>query len=127
MTSYLVLKHIHMTAAYLTIGLFCLRLLLDCAKRPGWRNGPLRWLPHLNDTVLLAAAIALLVIGGWMPWVHYWLALKIVLLLGYIAAGMVALKPERQLPVRGVAAALALVQVGLIVFLAKTKPVLFGG
>ncbi|WP_375177474.1 SirB2 family protein [Marinobacter mobilis] len=126
MTSYLILKHIHMTAAYLTITLFALRLALDGCGRSGWRQGPLRWVPHVNDTVLLLAAVGLVVVSGWMPFVHHWLTLKIVLLLGYIAAGAVALNPQRTRPVRWLASLLALAQVGLIVVLAKTKPLLFG-
>ena len=39
MTSYIILKHLHMTTAYLTITLFALRLLLDAVGRPGWRAG----------------------------------------------------------------------------------------
>ncbi|SFM78949.1 SirB2 family protein [Marinobacter zhejiangensis] len=127
MTSYVLLKHIHMTAAYITIALFGLRLLLDSCGRPGWREGPLRWIPHANDTVLLLAAVGLVVVSGWMPLVHHWLTLKVVFLLGYIAAGVVALSPQRRTPVRVVAALAALAQVGLIVVLAKTKPVLFAG
>lgn len=126
MTSYLILKHIHMTAAYLTITLFALRLVLDGCGRPGWRQSALRWLPHVNDTVLLLAAVGLVIVSGWMPLVHHWLTLKIVLLLGYIATGAVALNPQRPRPVRWLAAVLALGQVGLIVVLAKTKPLLFG-
>ena len=59
MTSYIILKHLHMTTAYLTITLFALRLLLDAVGRPGWRQTPLRFIPHINDTILLVAAIAL--------------------------------------------------------------------
>lgn len=125
MSLYLGLKHLHMTAAYLTLTLFVLRLVLDAVGRPGWRNGPLRWIPHANDTVLLAAAIGLLFVTGWMPFVHHWLTAKVLLLLGYIVAGIFALKPRFSKPVRMVAALLALVQVSLIFHLAMTKPLLF--
>lgn len=125
MSLYVILKHTHMTAAYLTVTLFALRLLLEAVGRPGWRQTPLRWIPHANDTVLLVAAISLLFVGGWNPLAQGWLLAKILLLLGYIAAGLFALKVTVSRPVRVVAAVLALVQVSAIFHLAMTKPVLF--
>ncbi len=124
MTAYLMLKHLHMTAAYLTVTLFALRLLLDAVGRPGWRQTALRWIPHANDTVLLSAAIGLLLVTPWMPFVHGWLTAKVVLLLGYIAAGLVALRTTVRVPVRVAAAILALLQVATIFHLAMTKPAL---
>lgn len=126
MSAYQILKHLHMTAAYLTVMLFVLRLLLDAAGRPGWRQTPLRWIPHVNDTVLLSAALGLLFVTPWMPFVHGWLTAKVFLLVGYIVAGMFALNPARALPVRLVATALALAQVVAIFYMAINKPV-FGG
>lgn len=119
---YPVLKYLHVTTACLTAFLFTLRLTLDAAGRPGWRATPLKWLPHLNDTLLLAAAIGLLVVTGWMPFVHHWLTGKIILLIGYIVAGRYAIKPEYRRPTRIIAAALALIQLALIFWLALNKP-----
>lgn len=125
MSTYVILKHVHMTAAYLTVTLFALRLLLEAVGRPAWRQTPLRWIPHANDTVLLVAAISLLFVGGWNPLAQGWLLAKILLLLGYIAAGLFALKVTVSRSVRIVAAVLALVQVAAIFHLAMAKPVLF--
>ncbi|WP_339779425.1 SirB2 family protein [uncultured Marinobacter sp.] len=125
MSTYVILKTLHMSTAYLTVVLFTLRLLLDAVGRPGWRQTPLRWTPHANDTVLLVAAISLLFVGGWNPLEQGWILAKIVLLLGYIAAGLFALKVTVSRPVRVVAALLALLQVSFIFHLAMTKPVLF--
>ncbi len=125
MTAYPILKHIHMTAAFLTVTLFALRLLLDAVGRPGWRQTPLRWIPHANDTVLLVAAIGLVVVTPWMPFVHGWLTLKVFLLVGYVIAGVFAMKESVSKPVRVIAALLALVQVSAIFHLAMSKPVLF--
>ncbi|MBQ0815076.1 MAG: SirB2 family protein [Marinobacter sp.] len=125
MSTYVILKTLHMSTAYLTVVLFTLRLLLDAVGRPGWRQTPLRWIPHANDTVLLVAAISLLFVGGWNPLEQGWILAKIVLLLGYIAAGLFALKVTVSRPVRVVAALLALLQVSFIFHLAMTKPVLF--
>ncbi|WP_029652440.1 SirB2 family protein [Marinobacter daepoensis] len=122
MTSYMILKHLHMTTAYLTITLFALRLLLDAVGRPGWRQTPLRFIPHINDTVLLVAAIALVFVAGYASAMPGWLITKIVLLIGYILAGVFALKTTVSKPVRIVAAVLALVQVSAIFHLAMAKP-----
>ncbi|HEY9120383.1 MAG TPA: SirB2 family protein [Marinobacter sp.] len=122
MSGYLILKSIHMTAAYLTVVLFALRLLLDAVGKPNWRKTPLRWIPHANDTVLLVAAISLLFVTPWVPFVHGWLTAKIFLLVGYIIAGVFAMKETRSLQVRLIASVLALVQIMAIFHLALAKP-----
>ena len=125
MSAYVILKHLHMTTAFLTVILFTLRLLLDAVGRPGWRQTPLRWIPHANDTVLLISAISLVFVTPWMPLVHGWLTAKIILLVGYIVAGLFALKVSVDKRARIVAAVLALVQIAAIFHLATAKPVLF--
>jgi uncharacterized membrane protein SirB2 len=122
MSSYLILKSIHMIAAYLTVVLFSLRLLLDAVGRPNWRDTPLRWIPHANDTVLLVAAVSLLFVTPWMPFVNGWLTAKIFLLVGYIVAGVFAMKATLSLQVRVLASVLALVQITAIFHLAINKP-----
>jgi len=122
MSAYLILKHLHMTTAYLTITLFALRLLLDAVGRPGWRQTPLRFIPHINDTILLSAAIALVFVAGYAEAMPGWLMAKIALLFGYIFAGVFALKTNLSRPVRVTGAALALVQVAAIFHLAMAKP-----
>lgn len=123
--AYTILKHLHMTTAYLTVVLFSLRLLLDLVGKPGWRATPLRWIPHANDTVLLVAAISLLFVTPWMPFVNHWLTWKVFLLVGYIVAGVFAIKPKFSVPVRVVAAMVAYLQIGLIFHLAMSKAVPF--
>ena len=122
MEFYHIVKGVHMLAAYTTAILMLLRLGLDLTGRTGWRDTPLRWIPHVNDTVLLAAAIGLLFITGWMPFVHHWLTGKVILLVGYILAGKWALDQTRTPGVRGVAALTALVQLGAIFALAILRP-----
>ncbi|GAA3978002.1 SirB2 family protein [Allohahella marinimesophila] len=116
------LKMIHMLTAALTALLFVTRVGLDAAGKPGWRTTPLRFLPHINDTILLAAAIGLVIVTPWMPFVHHWLTLKVLLLIGYIVAGLIALKPKYSRKVRVLAAAAALGQLVLIFALALHKP-----
>ncbi|MGM0953923.1 MAG: SirB2 family protein [Pseudomonadota bacterium] len=124
MSSYLIFKHLHMTVAYLTIVLFALRLLLDAVGRPGWRQTPLRWIPHANDTILLVSAIALLFVAGYASDMPAWLIAKIVLLIGYIAVGVFAIKPAFGKPVRIAAAVVAFVLYTGILHLAMAKPIL---
>ncbi|GAB57953.1 MAG: SirB2 family protein [Pseudomonadota bacterium] len=125
MEYYLPLKQLHMFCAYLSAGLFMLRLLLDMAGKPGWRLSPVRYLPHINDTLLLTLAFTLLAIGPWQPFVHQWLGFKILLLLGYIVFGIGALKQRLSLPVRAVCAVIALAHLAGIFYLARFKPLLF--
>ncbi|MCK7551101.1 MAG: SirB2 family protein [Marinobacter sp.] len=122
MSTYMILKSLHMTTAYLTVVLLALRLLLDAVGKPNWRQTPLRWIPHANDTVLLVAAISLIFVTPWMPFVHGWVTAKIFLLVGYIVAGVFALKQTKSLPVRLTATVLAFIQVMAIFHLAIAKP-----
>jgi uncharacterized membrane protein SirB2 len=122
MSTYVILKHLHMTTAYLTISLFALRLLLDAVGRPGWRQTPLRWIPHVNDTILLVSAVTLLFVAGYASDMPGWLLAKIALLFCYIVVGVFAIKPTFSKPVRIVAAIVALAIVSGIFHLAMTKP-----
>lgn len=87
------LRHLHMLMAGLSI--------LGFLLRGGWawrmprllKRKPVKILPHVIDTLLLASAIALLFAYGWNPFVQGWLVAKIVLLIVYIGLGLVALKP----------------------------------
>jgi uncharacterized membrane protein SirB2 len=118
---YSILKHIHVTTAVITAALFMLRLGLDAAGRR-WRHTPLRWLPHANDTLLLAAAIGLMVVTGLYPLVQPWLTAKVVLLVIYILAGKQALNTGQPGVRRIGFAALALVVLALIFSHALIKP-----
>ncbi len=122
MEFYHIVRGVHMLTAYTTAVLMLVRLGLDAAGRPGWRETSLRWIPHLNDTVLLGAALSLLVITGWLPFVHHWLTGKVVLLVGYILAGKWALDRTRLPAVRCTAAGAALLQLAAIFALAILKP-----
>lgn len=106
--TYLALKQLHVTAVVLSLALFALRgawMVLDSPRLGA------RWVkvvPHLIDTVLLASALALAwTIGQW-PFAQAWLTVKVLLLVGYVGLGMVALKPGRPKPVRVAALLLAL-------------------
>ena len=63
--------------------------------------------------------------GPWQPFVHQWLGVKILLLLGYIGFGIGALKQRLSTLVRTACALLALAQLAGIFYLARFKPLLF--
>lgn len=117
---YLPLRMIHIGCAILTIALFVLRGGLMLAGAPLLRSLPLRILPHVVDTVLLASAVMLTIIVHQYPFVQAWLTTKVVLLVVYIALGSIALKRGRTRPVRVVAFVAALATVLFLVSVART-------
>ena len=119
------LKSLHVATAVISVCLFVLRWLLTLAGSNGWRRTPLRWLPHLNDSVLLLAAVALAVIAGWNPLAHGWLGGKILLLVAYVLVGRVALKTDGSRWQQEVGGAAALLIVAAIFTLALNKPAIF--
>lgn len=113
------LKHLHVSMALLSIAGFVLRGLWAW-RAPGLlRRRPVRIVPHVIDTVLLASAIGLLFAYGWNPLDHGWLLAKIGLLLAYIALGLAALKPWFPGPLRAGAFAAAVAVFAWIVLIAR--------
>lgn len=119
------IRAIHLTSVALSITLFALRGLLQLASF-NWRQWRLlRLVPHLNDTVLLTAAIALSYMSGQYPLAQPWLTAKIIALFFYIAAGSIALRENVHIGHRRIAFALALLAVLYIVGVAwKRSPTL---
>ena len=116
--SYAAVKTIHVAAVAVSFALFFVRgvwMMLDSARLER------RWVrvaPHVNDTVLLSAGIALaFMLGAWSPW----LIAKLVALPIYIALGMLALRPGRTKQVRVAAWVAALLVFGYIVAAAVTQ------
>lgn len=124
---YLAIRHLHITFAALSIGLFVLRAGFTLAKRDwrAWRL--LRWLPHLNDTLLLMAAITLATLSHQYPLQANWLTAKVLALLAYIGLGRQALKSDLPSKHRLPYLAGALLSVSYIVAVAMTRrPFPFG-
>ena len=91
--SYLAVKYVHLAAVAISFTLFFLRglwMMIDSAQLSRrW----VRVLPHINDTVLLAAGIWLAFMLREAPGASSWLTAKIASLPVYIALGIVALRP----------------------------------
>lgn len=118
---YLLLKHVHVTAVTLSLGLFLLRGVWMLADSAQLQRRWVRIVPHLVDTVLLASAIGMLLVLQLNPFTQGWLSAKIVALLVYIGLGTVALKRGRTRPIRVAAWLAALATFGYIVAVAWYK------
>lgn len=97
---YTALKHLHVLTVGITLALFLWRGLLMLNDSEGRQAGWLRVVPHLNDTLLLTTAIAMILVGGLSLTDNPWLLAKIVGLLAYIGLGTVALKRGRTRSIR---------------------------
>lgn len=123
---YLLVRHAHMGFVYLSITLFVLRALLQFAGID-WRSWKaLKILPHVNDTLLLAAAIWLSVTSHQYPFVAGWLTAKVIGLLAYIGFGMLALRRDAPLRVRLPAFIAAMAAVAYVVLVATTRSPVLG-
>jgi uncharacterized membrane protein SirB2 len=92
--SYFSILILHMTLAVLSPVLFSVRAwrsLRGLDPGAGW----LRVTPHLVDTLLLAAGVALALIIRQYPFVNGWLTAKLLALIAYIAVGHVAVRRAR--------------------------------
>lgn len=89
---YPAIKHMHMLFAMISLLGFLLRSGLKFSGSPLLDKKPVKVLPHVNDTLLLACGILLAVIGSVNPFAQLWLLAKIVLLLLYIGCGLFVLK-----------------------------------
>ncbi len=96
--SYLALRHLHITCVVVSVTLFVLRGGLGLWGVDWRRRWPvLRWLPHANDSVLMAAGVGLMVWSAQYPGAqHPWLAAKLGLLnLGAVTPEFVGLSREQ--------------------------------
>ncbi len=119
--SYLLLKHLHVTAVALSGTGFFLRGLLMLRGSALLRARWIRVAPHVVDTVLLSSAIAMAVISAQYPLVLPWLTAKLAGLLVYILCGMVALRRGRTLVVRATFFVAAMLAFAYIVSVALTR------
>lgn len=101
---YFAIKHLHVTAAVLSILFFMLRAYWSVSGSALLQRPTTKILPHLIDTVLLVCGVILAVmIGPAQPWI----IAKIVALIAYIGVGTVAIKRGKTPRSRGFAAVVA--------------------
>jgi len=117
---YATLKIIHVASALLSVSLFGWRWHLALKNSQLLQRRWLVLLPRFNDSLLLAAAIALTLLTGQYPFVAPWLTAKLLALLLYILLGSLALRAWR-LSLRRSAGVAALATALYIVSVAVTK------
>jgi uncharacterized membrane protein SirB2 len=118
---YLLVKHVHVICAVLSIAGFALRGALMMRDSALLQARLARVAPHVVDTLLLASAVALSWQSGQYPFAQGWLTAKLLALVLYIVLGTIALKRGRTRRVRIVAFWLALLTVLYIVSVALTR------
>jgi len=123
---YALLRGLHAVTVVISLLLFLLRGYWMMRESPRLRERWVRLTPHLNDSLLLLAAIAMLVVGGLNPLQQPWILAKIVGLLAYIGLGTIALKRGATRAVRIKAFIAALGVFAYIVAVAVTKQVVPG-
>lgn len=104
--NYLLIKHLHVTAATLSILFFMVRAYWSVTENSLLQKKFVKIAPHVIDTVLLVAAILLAMLLGpaaSQPWV----LTKIVLLIAYVSVGTIAIKRGRTPRSRAIAAVVA--------------------
>ncbi|MBL8473738.1 MAG: SirB2 family protein [Rhodocyclaceae bacterium] len=122
--SYALLKAVHVTCVALSGTGFFLRGLLMLSGSPWLAARPVKILPHVVDSVLLASAAGLALTLHQYPFVHAWLTAKVLGLLAYILLGMLALRPSaRSIRLRGAAWLSALLVFAYIVSVALSRDV----
>ena len=117
---YLQIKHAHIALALASGGLFALRgtLALAGAQRIA-RSMPLRIASWSIDTLLLTAALMLLVTLKLNPFVTPWLAMKLAALIAYVGLGHAAMRVQDSRAVQALWLLLALATFGFMYSVAR--------
>src|SRR5690554_151219 len=89
---YPLMKHLHMTLAFLTLFSFALRGLWMMRQSPLLHQRWVKIAPHIIDTLLLVTALILAGLLRYSPGAHPWLMAKIIALVVYIILGVVAFR-----------------------------------
>lgn len=104
MEHYFLIKHLHMSAAALSITFFVLRAWWSVRESPRLNARWVKVLPHIIDTALLGLGVTLMMLLSVWPWQLPWLGAKLLALLVYIGIGTVAIKRGPTPRVRALAA-----------------------
>lgn len=80
--------------------------------------------PHIIDTVLLLAAIVLVVLSEQYPITHPWLTVKVLALVAYIVLGVFALRRGKTKNARVIYLIAAITTFGFMVSVALTRSAL---
>ena len=89
---YLAVKYVHVISVVLSLTGFFLRGILMMRDSPLLAARWIRVVPHINDTVLLLAALSLAAMSGQYPFVVGWVTAKVLGVIAYIILGALALR-----------------------------------
>lgn len=118
---YTAVKHFHIACVILSGTGFFLRGVLMLLDSPLLQRRWIKVVPHVNDTALLAAALALTVLTDQYPFIDNWVTAKVFGLMAYIVLGSLALRAGKTKRARLAAWIAALMAFGYVVSVALTK------
>ena len=118
---YLLLKTIHITCVAVTFVLFFGRGVMMLADSPLLKARFLRVAPHVTDTLVRGSPLWMATISRQYPFAESWLTAKLVALIVYIGAGMIALSHGRTRRSRVAAWVFALLVFAYLVSVALTR------
>lgn len=90
--TYTTFYYLHIITVCISGILFLIRGVWMMQESSLLQAKPVKILPHINDTLLLLAAIGLMVVTSQYPGANHWLTVKVVLLIAYILLGVMALR-----------------------------------
>jgi len=117
------IKMLHLTMVVITLFSFVGRVILSETHPQFLKRKPMKILPHVLDTLLIASGITLVFQGQWLSSEHGWLIAKVIVLLGYI--GLAAVVMRSRGAVRWLAFVAAMACFAYIGIVAVTKNPLF--
>lgn len=118
---YILIKYVHVASVALSVTGFLVRGLLMIRGAPLANARWMQVLPHINDTILLAAALSLATMSGQYPFVVDWVTAKVSGVIVYIILGSLALRAGTAPRMRVVWWLAALTVFGWIVSVALTR------
>ena len=115
------IKYIHVASVILSVAGFFLRGMLVISASPLIEARWVKVLPHINDTILLIAALSLAAMSQQYPFVAGWVTAKVLGVIAYIILGSLALREGSSLRTRVVCWVTAMAVFGWIVSVALTR------
>jgi uncharacterized membrane protein SirB2 len=93
---YLLIKHLHLTLAALSLLFYALRGYWLIRASPSAESRWVRIFPHILYTALIGAGAALATLSG--QWGQTWIWLKLCLLVAFVVLGVLAFSRRSTLP-----------------------------
>jgi uncharacterized membrane protein SirB2 len=121
LNTYLVAYYTHIFSVCLSGSFFLLRGIWMLQESSLLEKKFVRIAPHVIDTVLLLAAIALAVLTQQYPITHPWLTVKVIALIAYIVLGVFALRRGKTKAARVSYLIAAIAAFGFMVSVALTR------